>query len=340
MIEPVHLEGPVSLVELRLPRLNKRFYVFGDDHQHSMKCPDPKTPTIRIDKFLDQVVASSDKTIDLFLELDFPDKADPTARDVKYQVQRDDSRVTYLSTPDYITDIFHLFYECFQPDKSRCQHKNIRAHYTDVRYIGTSKYILQYAFSVNAVYHQIQLQRIVARQHTSKNRQPPQDLRPIIKSIVADGLKILELLPVKIEDVYSTAKIDKQLRNIDNPEILRLIYRYYDTRLWNSLIGAEDSYRSYTENSTIDDIKVGINHLFDYASMLFEVYVIGRMFRRFGSQTADNVILYLGYIHSTRIVDFLSTIPGIKVGETQRSENLGVNMQCLDLSRFRQPLFD
>jgi hypothetical protein len=333
-----YIEGPVSLTELKLARLGKRIYIFGDEHSHSSTCVDPNKPTIRIDRFLDQLVKATDKIIDLFLELDFPDKSSPSARDVKYQVKRTNDEITYLASPDYITDIFHLFYNCFQHDKHECRHKNLRAHYTDVRYIGTSAYILSYALTVNNTYRQIQLQEL-HRKLLSGLMRPPQDLKPIIKAIISDGLKILEHLPFDKSDIYATAKIDKQLKNINDPLILGAIHNYYDNRIWNSLLAAEDSFKSYTENSTMEAIKVGVNHLFDYASMLFEVYVIGRMFRTFNGKSIDNIILYLGDIHSQRIVECLKTIPGMEFLQKKVSDTPGVDNQCLDISGFRLPFF-
>lgn len=338
-----HIEGPVSLSDLRLPRLNKRFYVFGDHHVHNMKCVDSKSVTIRIDKFLEKVIlGSGDKIIDLFLELDFPDKDGTSARDVKYQVQTVDSQITYLSTPDYITDIYHLFYDCLQADKRKCRYGNVRAHYTDIRYIGVIKNIMDYVFDVNEVYKQIQyhnMQLMANVIRNPRNRGHVQDLRPIIRAVIEDGFRVLDMLPKNYEDMYSTGKIDKQLKNINDPKILRAIHKYYDGRLWNSLVSAEESYVTYTENSSIEDIKIGLNHMFDYSTMLFDVYVIGRMFRNFGTETVDNIILYLGDDHSTRIVDFLSTIPGMQILGQQRSETIGVDMQCLDITRFQQPFF-
>lgn len=338
-MQNLHLEGPVSLTEVMIDRLKTHLYVFGDEHIHNMKCLDPNTRTIRIDKFLDEIVKTTPKTIDLFLELDFPDKTKPSLRDVKYQVAKQGGDISYLATPDYITDIFHLFYGCFQHDKHDCQHKNLRAHYTDIRSIGTTSYILAYAFNVNDTYRQFQLQDLKRQLIPGAVQRPQQDTRPVIKSIIDDGLKILRYLPFELKDVYSTAKVDKQLRNITDLEVLRAIHAYYDDKIWTSLLDAEDSYKSYTENSTMEDIKIGINHLFDYASLLFEVYIVGRMFRGFNAQSPQNIILYLGDHHSLRIVDFLRTVFGARIIHQQISDQNGVNKQCLNLAGFKLPFF-
>jgi len=320
------IEGPISLTEFKSELLHKHIYLFGDEHTREGKCKN----SIRIDQFIEKIVLDNkDKTIDLFLELDFPN----SGRDTKYQIEKTDNNITYLPTPDYITDIFHKFYFCFQHDKKDCKYTNLRTHYTDIRYLGTNKYVVDYVNNVNNVYHTIQARKILRLYNKNDSKQA-------IKGIIADGLKILAVLPVKIEDMYKVAKVQKQLDNIKDKNLVDLIYKHFDNKLTSSLFNAEVEYKSYTEDTDIDQIRIGINYLFDYVNSLLEIYIIGRMLRSFNNKEVNNIIVYAGDEHIKSIINFLSTIPEMKmVGPVESNNRNNGNFQCINTSLFNQSFF-
>lgn len=331
-----HIEGPITLVELKSDILNKHYYIFGDEHRHEMKCPIEGTPTTRIDNFIEQIIRENkNKVIDLFVELDFPDTQNPTLRDIKYQVTKEEEGIiSYLPTTDYLTDIYHKFYDCLQTNKDKCSYTNFRAHYTDVRFIPTNNSIIEYVFKVNDTYRQIQIAKLFFKRPMSTSA-----LRPIIISIINDGIKILDMLPFKIEDAYNVVKIDKQIENIKDENLVSLIYKYFNKKLWGILVKANKEYNSYTEDSDIEEIKTGVNILFDYAVSLMDLYIISRSLRSFKNDEINNIIIYTGNSHSENIIDFLLTLPGMKIIEKSRSFESGVDYQCLDISNFKQPFF-
>lgn len=325
----IYIEGPVNLVELKILSLNKHFYIFGDEHTHNVHCINPNTNTIRIDNFLEEILLDNQtQIIDLFLELDFPH----IDRDIKYQIERKSDIVSYLSTPDYLTDIYHKFYNCFQLNKEKCIYKNLRAHYTDTRSIDISKVIMDYIKEVNSTYAQIQFLKSIFRYNQHANREP-------IIHIINDGLRILNTLPVNIDDAYKTSKINKQIENINDIKLVLLIRNFFDAKLWNLLVKADEEYASYTEQTDIELIKVGINYLFEYASLLMEIYIISRMLRSFKTYESKNIILYAGLHHAKHITEFLLTIPSSILIEQSYSYEQNINFQCLNISNFDIPFF-
>lgn len=322
-METVYVTGPISLTEIRLP--DKHLYIFGDVHTKAPHCLiDTK---ISIDDFIENVIINnSDKVIDFFLEIDFPNDL----RDENYNIFpaklknipigtiKDDR--WYLPSPDYLTDLYHKFYNCFQSDKRFCEYANLRAHYTDIRSFGYLKIIMDYI-------QQVRKFHISYLKYSYRI-----DLQQNMRTIVNDGRKIIASLPFTINDVYKSPKIEKQLDHIINDDRFNRIHAYFDHIIWNHLLVAENAFRSYNELSTFEEITHGINALHSYATRLVDVYIIGRIFRHFDNYTAKNIIIYVGDDHAQFLTDCLLTFDDARVGQKGRSETADEDYQCLKIT--------
>lgn len=328
-MDTVYVTGPISLTEIILP--DKHLHIFGDVHTKAPHCL-LNDNTISIDDFIEDIIINnSDKIIDFFLEIDFPNDL----RNEKYNILpaklrnvpigtiKDDH--WYLPSPDYLTDLYHKFYNCFQSDKRYCEYPNLRAHYTDIRSFGSLRVIMDYIQQVKKFH----------TEYLKYNYRI--DLRKHMKTIVDDGRKIIASLPFSINDVYKSPKIEKQLDHISNDDIFNAIHNYFDSIIWNHLLTAEQAFRSYDELSTFEDIILGINALHSYATRLVDVYILGRMFRHFDSYTSKNIIIYVGDDHAKFITDFLLTLDDVRVGQHERSETADKDYQCLTMT---VPLFE
>lgn len=104
------ISGPFVLVHMRHAELDMEVYLFGERHE-TPSCPPDYT---RIDVYLDNLLRTSDKFIDVFLES---------------SVYTDPSEIRLTSGLAYLRQLFHW---CVG-ERTRCPYPNARIHFNDLR---------------------------------------------------------------------------------------------------------------------------------------------------------------------------------------------------------------
>ena len=142
IIDPITIEGPISVSEYILPGLApKHIYLFGDEHTRAKFCTDQNINTITLEKFLDSTFEDNpDKIIDVYLESEFISERILRLRNL-------------LPDYHYLDEVLKYFSPCLKIDKSECKYKNVRFHYADIRntteLLKDLTYMLVYIMKLN-----------------------------------------------------------------------------------------------------------------------------------------------------------------------------------------------
>lgn len=303
-----YISGPKSLSEHYSPEYDMHIYLFGESH-HSTLCRYnlPNTP---VDKLLLDLVEKDRRVqFDLFLEL-------------PYLTRPSRSQAVGSRSMGKIKDTFS---GCFDYDKTRCEHPNLRAHYADFRLCS---------YGVECTEFGRLLMRII-QPIISSYQEERVDLQTLIAILSSSQESSLDLL-IKLSDI--NGKLEKQLENtrIQVP-LIDFFQNKIPTReelLERTIAAAEELERSQNFEQWIDQNGEFLFMIMKWQSVLLDIYILARIFRGYHevsgrySGYAKNIIVYLGDSHSQVEREFLSYL-GFRLIQQTEAEN-----GCIDISRF------
>ena len=318
-----------SVLDMELIESTKydmKLLFIGDSHTYQHGCPKISDP---ISFFIQEQIRTATCFIDLFLEVPyiFEKRAEPI---------RVGNTFMAITHADY--------WDCFTWDKHFCPYGNLRAHYIDLRNIPNDPYFSVEKIIVSLFYG-----------HSPKDNNELLN-NPKVKKIFQNADSCINY----IDSLIKTTKINKQLNNITQPEVKKVLLKYQ--QLWKEPPShATPSVVSWNNIQLALKDKASkrlINDLyFTLASLpatLMDVYTVARMFRTYKndpqkySLPAKNIILFAGNFHNNRYRDLLVNDLGFKI--TQRFAAKSHNWQpgkgqkkagnlCVDVSNLDQPVF-
>lgn len=187
-----------------------------------------------------------------------------------------------------ISLIDQQFENCFQLDKSRCEYKNLRAHYTDIRryndtkerlnsfFLGVENKLTEVKTKDKLINFWAQIYNIFWSgivMHFFNSQLVDNDNADVIKEFITKKLEKI----VKEEKFYSLRKIEKKIEK--NPA-----------------------------NVLTDDLKFSITVL------LMDIYILARLTKNKNFNTQQNIIIYAGGLHIELYIKFLKYI-GFTLGK-------------------------
>jgi hypothetical protein len=361
------LIGPVSLYILDRKSDNRgvfdgaRVVLLGDIHTYSAKCAESSQCGEPIYQYLDklfQKLGDGHGDLDFFVELDYM----PPTRGFLNRIRRNKLDTirsnfdTFLQDrkdrdmeSNYLLSVIMNFQECFyKRTRQACLSKygkHVRFHYADVR---------------NGVIHS------GTRDDMKTVIRDLQELHNVFygdEPFRSRHIKVLNLIVKKFErqDVdffFRLAKIDKQLKKINNPRITEIMtdimlhHMTMEQELTQSCLHQIDTfllqYRTKCGNrcgsggggadAGGDEAGGGEDpHMcvMMLLAPLFEIYTLARMIRH----DMKRVIIYGGHAHITNIRDALVSRLGYTETVARESIDEDSNFQCIRMDDVPQPWF-
>lgn len=175
------------------------------------------------------------------------------------------------------------FENCFQLDKSRCEYKNIRTHYTDVRRF---KNTVMYLSHFNSL-----LEQKIREQKTLAEKEK-------------DWLQIYEIFWQGI--ILGIPNLKSQLVDNDSAGVIK----EFVTQRLIEIRGEEDLYFGLTES-----FKIKLEQL------VLDIYILGRLTKNKNFNTQQNIIIYTGGMHTRLYINFFKYI-GFSLGQSYNIKEL------------------
>lgn len=347
-----YLFGPVSVTYLCSKYYDKKIYLFGDEHTLSTEKCMEKDGAMAIQNFLYDTIKYSDKYIDFFME-------DPYRKIAKPNEEKD-----FIGSDVFISLIRKKFRLCGATDKNFCPLPNLRYHYSDVR--GKITNYLEIIILVDKFmyfYEQQDNEKIKEAMNEDprlgisvKNKFGEYTQANLLKFIKnkLENLYILINKPYKdvINDIFTESKIDKQFENISDKVIISNIKKFRN-KIYN--LFSNDEWKNFqkTIKYSIDNFPDRTYYseyieiiFYEVLSPLFDMYVLGRMFRNYPknnqySQPAKNIIIFAGCAHIKNIENMLSTLKFDIIFKTgfKCDQDEDFVSKCINVSKLKQPLF-
>jgi hypothetical protein len=349
-----YLFGPVSVTQLYSRYYDKNIYLFGDIHNlPNEKCME-KDGAMAIQNFLYDTIKYSDKYIDFFME-------DPYRKIAKPYEEKD-----FIGSDVFISLIRKKFRLCGATDKDFCPLPNLRYHYSDVR--DELENYLEVLFVIDKFmyfYEKGDDQRI----KEAMDEDPRLGISVKNKFGEYTQANLLKFIKNKLEELYIyinkpykdvidhlliKSKIDKQFKNVPDKNILSVmkkfknkIYNLFSNDEWKIFQKTIKYSIDYFPNRKIYDSEY-INIIFEEVLVpLFDIYVLGRMFRNYSketgnqySQPAKNIIIFAGCLHTKNIENILLALKFdiiFKTGFCDEDDEFV--SKCVNVSKLKQPLF-
>ena len=195
------------------------------------------------------------------------------------------------------------FENCFQLNKSRCEYKNLRAHYTDIRIYNDTKERLNSFFlgvknKLTEVKTKDQLKNFWPQiygifwrcivMHFFNSQLVDNDNADVIKEFITKKLEKI----VKEEKLYSLKKIEKNPGNV-----------------------------------LTDDLK------FNITVLLMDIYILARLTKNKNFNTQQNIIIYAGGLHIKLYIKFLKYI-GFTLGKHYNKKGCVTQYHCTPIVYF------
>ncbi len=340
--EVENLIGPIELDILDHPQTGQRIVLLGDMHVLRNKCaPDTKCGTpifLYLHQLFDQYVGS--EPLDFFLEVEFAEEVRGT------QLLKDPKNLAimkqYLTETNaydnFLSSLRVYYFNCFQKIKTQCEYnkKPIRFHYSDVRdgviHSGTED-------ETKLVVKQLQELGKLENENEVKEKH----IRFLIEFV--DHVRTRD-----VDYFFRLTKIDKQLKHIKNPEIVKLLRIYafdnMDTKITNFDAGLfQEALAVMLEQVKRNELpiigkttfgKIRMSTLASGLAPFFDIYTLARIFRH----NMKRVIVYAGSFHTRVMKSFLVDKMGFQVTVSKQSnDETSSSFQCISLKGVPQPWF-
>ena len=293
-------------------KYGKKIVLFGDIHTKGYGCDKKSQPT---SDFIINQIETSTCFLDIFLE-------------IPYLFGRCDTKLELKGT--YMADLHRDLSKCFEYTKD-CQYNNIRAHYIDLRSPKLSQdfFLLQRSI-INSFNNMPCPKYITDKLLKSEN----------LQNIFSSKDNIINFM----YKLVKTNKIQKQIDNIKDEKVRKLLLRMEKERIENSDIDFNeiswDKIKEWLEESFFP---FTLYHtLIRYVSVIVDVYTLARVFREFRevqglySKPCDNVMIYAGAYHTRTYQNFLEFLDFSHVFSVKAKP---LPAYCVDITDLKHPIF-
>lgn len=334
---PYHLTRHIGYFQ----GINYNIYTFGEIHDYKIDCPNKKYQTI--EKYLEDLVDTTDVFIDIYFEF-------PAYREMEYNLKN-------MYGNSRLGKLFTKFLTCVQSLTRKSEMcKTSRTHYIDSRrleLIGTSEPNWLGMWILNNIRHYTEIEIQKTRVFVSENKLRILD---IFKQFLDSDFN--NFANYWISQLFKTSLVNKELNR-----------SFLELKIVNFIVNKirKEAYKLYTNKRVINNInylilnienidKNYIKHLSDFDldtvainSIIMDAYTLARIFKEFNVSNhliepikPQNIIIYAGDNHCENYREFFELI-GLnlveKSGEYYGNINKLKYKNCLDMRNINQPLF-
>jgi hypothetical protein len=314
-------------------KYNMKVLFLGDSHTSQFTCPGGTSAPDMIEQ---QVVKAEPKPVDVFLE-------------IPYIFRHHGSS---MAVGGFMGDLYLNMRQCFEWAKNYCDHPNLRAHYVDTRREELSQKYFEFERWIVHIFFKHNYNAATEWERYKNDK----ELMGILKT-KASLVKFMKGL-------LNYPKLKKQLDNIEDPKIKRVIKKHithwttscarsrnidFSIMRWPQIVKKLDQLRDGYSEQVLNDNHYIVHNLYyslaSYSGIVMDVYTIGRMFRTYRdvpgkfSGRAENTIVYAGSQHTHRYQRVLSDLGFKKIREQFGGFSAGRLSACVDMGAFPNPLF-
>lgn len=365
--KPEYLSGPVSMSYYEIPETRQSIMILGDQHNGTSKnCKENGIKnSIDINKFLDKITISKNKTFDFILEqrdyFNLINKNTIEIDGIEYNTFLSKHLTNLMGN---LPSVFYKYRKCFL-GRNTCpeKYKNLRIHLADNR-VSSNKniYNVMNTLVFKLLYKDIYIKNAINNFDTFDKKEffENNDLYLLLKVF----LKKIPNINKDFKDIRSN-KIYKQFEKIENKSILNKLTRYINVmekenkiniiKLENNvtkLIEIFDKYKETKKVPLIINIKRLIEQIFiDYVFAtlhIMDLYILGRIFRTFKLKENENdrrremknIIIFVGNSHKNQYDKFLQEIMKIKPIYEDQGNITEKTLRCIDIKELPETIFN
>lgn len=295
-----YINGPMSLSQHYSEKYDKIIYIFGESHGITDSCP--YNNSIDISQYLSNLLETTNVFLDIFIET-FESKVYPK------------KSLTHVS---YINDLRYTMFDSINP-LTRQKNSLGRVHYFDIRYYQDDEFSKLFTL-------------------LGTNIKDITLLRPFSNLIIRldyNNIKLYLLEYIKTNKFLSKEIKKSFLKVFD--DIIDIFFNDIDEYSFNDVINAINNPENH---QTLVLIKFLTEKIFIITSIVIDLYVIARIFKKFNNPDNQpdepyNIIIYSGNEHAKMQRRILGLL-GFDQIEQSRKHKFN---RCLDMTNFKQPLF-
>lgn len=368
-----------QVVTMKSQKYGKHVLFLDDSHTGHHTCRD-KTLSVDAVKFLDEQIRTATGTVDLFIESPYVTKnknmefvtgtmgwITRSMASCFNNTSRDSVSTGPWSAGEMIRKKENIkrYGKNEITKRSTCKYDNLRTHYIDLRTVDATIiqdfHLYQQVFNgVSRLYYK-KCSNMIKEVHGSNiTKNVTESLRLIRtdrgKRVFKDAQTVHNLLL----NIINTSKIQKQIDNVQEPEVKKLLNEY--AILWTEQETIKSPTKKYFNHTEIERVlahyintdgsnykygsrqKEGCKGVFDSLArgpaVLMDIYGMARLFRTFRKVTGtistpvSNAVIIAGNFHTELYRDFLG-----KLGFTTEFDSLYSNGKCADITGLKQPVF-
>ncbi|CAH6418828.1 Hypothetical protein POVN_LOCUS551 [uncultured virus] len=318
-----YLQGPVELARHVSTKYNKDILLMSDESLiDGTPCSADPREAFTLTQFLDYNILSTDKTVDLYLDVEYITSSVPRRASLENS---------------YMTRVATHFAECLTYDKKACRYPNARVHYVGIPAGSDAFNALKEAFRLftNSKTQNVGFDQI---------KHVLQVTHPELKTQLSDVKAVQKWL----DSTLNRSLINKQVRNIKNKDARIRLTQYFENEVASVTKHTLDdlTYDSLLQIAITKDIGKALNMQWKLSGLLGvhnDVYLMARVFRSFrqvaGKRSEDpqHVIIFTASFRAVRYHKILRILGSFIAVYTAKETSV---RQCLDISGLPLPLYD
>ena len=328
------VSGLKHFIVLYSQKYDKIVYLLGEYHMYE-GCSTSSQPLITADKFFFNLMDTTQKFLDVFLEVGLsPEEKSAYKFDISSSKVSNLKRkgIGYLEKTLSKLSKKNCGVNIYKENQNfqKCSYKNSRIHSVDIRRSkhSFSNYLANLiTFLLYCIKFPIRPKQTCTTEQKFLNNQ-------------TDFLHD-ELIIKHLNDYFTKVKIERQITNIKYPEVRQFVMNKYQQLIDNVSLINYNYIRSVirVQDETKKDYL--INEIVDYISNFMDIYAFPRLFRSFRklegvySEDPKNIIIYGGGFHTGEYNDWLKEL-GFETIYSTYNKNGEDN--CIEIKNFT-PIF-